>query len=240
MSINVQADKAETFEVPAPIAITGSVYVRSNPSGATIEIDGVEKGTTPKLIQDLIIGSHTIKLKLDNHKTEQYDVFIKEGETENTDVTLSDIAHMTIDSNPSHSKLYINGENAGITPYSKEMSSGDYDIEIRHNKYQTYQKRMHLDSSHPSIEISLKRQYQRPFTFYVQPFVQVGGNMAIGGSIGGYISNVNIEGYYAMGMKESEMIYWNSVSGDERPCGYTYKANTIGGRLGYGLIFGTA
>lgn len=239
MSINVQADKAEIFEVPAPIAITGSVYVRSSPSGATIEIDGVEKGTTPKLIQDLMIGGHTIKLKLDNHKTEQCDVFIKEGETESIDVTLSDIAHMTIDSNPSHSKLFINGVNVGITPYSKEMSSGDYDIEIRHSKYQTYQKRIHLDSSHPSIEISLNRQYQRPFTFYVQPFMQVGSNMAVGGSIGGYISNVNIEGYYAMGMKESEMIYWNSVSGDKRPCGYTYKANTMGGRLGYGLIFGT-
>ncbi|MBQ0075320.1 MAG: PEGA domain-containing protein [Prevotella sp.] len=239
IAINVKVDKAETFEVPAPIAITGSLYVRSTPSGATIEIDGKDNGTTPKLIQNVLIGNHTVRLTKTNHKTEQYDVIVKEGQTENLEAVLSDIAHMTITSKPSGAKIIINGENWGSTPYYGDMSSGDYDIEIRHKKYQTFHKNVHLDSSNPTMEIALKRQYQRPYSIYIQPFFQVGSNMSVGGAVGGYIANVNVEGYYAMGMKESEMIYWNATEGNEKPCGYTYKASTMGGRVGYGFVLKT-
>lgn len=239
IAINVKADKAETFEVPAPVAITGSLYIKSTPTGAKIEIDETDNGTTPKLIQNVIIGSHTIRLTKSNHKTEQYNIVVKEGQTENIEAVLSDIAHMTINSRPSGAKLLINGENVGVTPYSKEMSSGDYDIEIRHNKYQTFQKKVHLDSSNPTMEISLNKQHQRPYSIYIQPFFQVGSNMSVGGAVGGYIANVNVEGYYAMGMKESEMIYWNATEGNEKPCGYTYKTSYMGGRVGYGLVLNT-
>ena len=239
ISINVKADKAETFEVPAPIAITGAVYVRSKPSGASIDIDGNDYGNTPKLIQNVIIGEHTVKLVLPNHKTEQYKINVKEGETENIEGILSDIAHMTINSKPSNGKLLINGEHVGTTPYSKEMASGDYDIEIRHKKYKTFHQMVHLDSSNPSLEIAMKRQYQRPYSFYIQPFMQIGSGMSAGAAIGGYIANVNIECFYAMGMKKSEMIYWNAVSGNDKPCGYTYKSSTMGCRFGYGITLNT-
>lgn len=235
MSINVKADNAETFTVPAPVAITGALYVRSTPSGASVRIDSIDYGNTPKLIQNLLIGSHDIQLTLPNHKTEQRSITIKEGETQNADIELSDIAYMTIDSKPTKARLYINGEHVGDTPYSKEMASGDYDIEIRRKKYRTFHQKVHLDSSNPSIDISLKRHYLRPWSFYIQPFMQVGSNMSAGAAIGGYIANVNIEGYYAMGMKKSEMIYWNAISGNDRPCGYVYKASSMGGKLGYGF-----
>lgn len=237
ISITVKADKAETFEVPAPVAITGSLYVRSNPTNASIEIDGKDFGRTPKLIHDLLIGEHRIKLTMPNRKTEQYDVTIKEGETENIDATLTDIAHMAIGSNPPNSKLYINGKYVGTTPFLKDMASGDYDIEISHNKYQTFHKKVHLDSSNPKMEVSLNKQYQRPNSFYAQPFLQVGNNMSVGASIGGYISNINIEAYYAMGMKKSEEIWWNPLSSNipEPPFSYIYKYSYMGGNIGYGL-----
>lgn len=239
ISINVKADKAETFEVPAPIAITGSLYVSSSPSGATIEIDGKNVGTTPQLIQDVLIGNHEVSLIRQNYKREMTTVTIKEGQTENLSQKLKDIAQMTIDSKPTGAKLFINGEEIGTTPYTKEMSSGDYLLELRMNKYKTFKESVHLDGSHPHKDITLEQQYQRPYSFYFQPFFQVGSNMSVGGAIGGYISNINVEGYYAIGMKESEMIYWNATEGNEKPCGYTYKATTMGGRVGYGIILNT-
>lgn len=239
ISINVKADKAETFEVPVPIAITGSLYVSSSPSGATIEIDGKDVGTTPQLIQDVLIGNHEVSLIRQNYKRETTTVTIKEGQTENLSQKLKDIAQMTIDSKPTGAKLFINGEEIGTTPYTKEMSSGDYMLELRMNKYKTFKESVHLDGSHPHKDITLEQQYQRPYSFYFQSFFQVGSNMSVGGAIGGYISNINVEGYYAIGMKESEMIYWNATEGNEKPCGYTYKATTMGGRVGYGIILNT-
>lgn len=239
ISINVKADKAETFEVPVPIAITGSLYISSIPSGATIEIDDKIVGATPQLIQDLIIGEHKIGLVRQNYKRETFVVTIKEGQTEKISQKLSDVALMTIDTKPSGAKLFINGEEIGTTPYTKEMPSDDYLLELHMNKYMPFKESVHLDGAHPNKTIDLMKQYQRPYSFYIQPYLQIGNNRAIGGCIGGYIANVNIEGYYTMGMRDSEMIYWNASEGNERPCGYSYKAITMGGRVGYGLVLNT-
>lgn len=241
ISINVKADKSETFEVPAPVAITGSLYVRSNPSGAAINIDGEYKGNTPSLVHDVLIGEHEVTLKLRNYKTGRYKVNVKEGETENIDGTLSDFAQMSIDSNPSDAQLFINNEDVGKTPYSSNMPSGDYDIEIRHSKYQTFKRKIHLDSSNPTITIDLNRQYMTKSSFYILPTFQVGSSTAVGGAIGGYICNVNVEGYYLVSSDKSEEIWWNSTSSStsERPFSYTYKPTYFGGKVGYGIVVGS-
>ena len=41
----------------------GSIDISSNPSGASIYIDGTLKGTTPDTVDDLLVGSHKIVLK---------------------------------------------------------------------------------------------------------------------------------------------------------------------------------
>ncbi|MCQ2113482.1 MAG: PEGA domain-containing protein [Bacteroidaceae bacterium] len=237
--ITIKPDVSETFVIPSPIPITGSVYISSRPSGATISIDGETKGTTPSLLQDVLIGSHKVQLKLANHKTEDHDVVIKENETLDLDITLSDMAHMTIDSKPSNAILYIDNHKVGTTPYSADMASGDYDILIKKRKYKNYSQRVHLDSSTPTKSIKLNRQYLFPNSFYIQPTFQIGSFMAAGGQIGGYISNGNMEASYLYGMDESEMVYWNAALSDAKPCGYTYRASAIGVKLGYGIIIGT-
>ena len=241
ISINVKADKSETFEVPAPVAITGSLYVRSTPSGAFINIDGDYKGDTPSLIHNVLIGEHEVTLTLRNYKTERYKVNVREGETENIDGVLSNITQMTINSNPSNAKLIINNKEVGNTPFSENMPSGDYDVEISHNKYQTYRQKVHLDSSNPTLTIDLIRQYMAKSSFYIQPTLQVGSSTAFGGTIGCYISNVNVEGYCLVSSDESEDIWWNSTSTSsyERPFSYTYKPTYFGGKVGYGIIVGS-
>ena len=47
----------------------GSLYASSTPSSASVYVDNVLKGLTPKLISNLSIGSHTIKFT----KTGYYD-----------------------------------------------------------------------------------------------------------------------------------------------------------------------
>lgn len=247
--INVKADAAETFTVPAPAPITGSLYVRSTPSGAKIFIDGEEKGVTPMILPNVLIGSHRVTLSLANYNEESAIVTINEGKTEKLDRKLSDVARMVINSVPSGSRISINGREEGITPFTRMMLSGDYNIELQYEKYKTYNKKVHLDSSNPERTIKLKRQFLQPNSFYIQPYLQVGSMKSFGVAVGGYISNVNIEAYYSAGTEESEMIYWNSeiirISSGEKyipifkSIGYTYKASIYGGRFGYGLILGT-
>lgn len=240
MTISVKPDQAETFNVPSPMPITGNVYVRSTPSGANIHVDGESKGVTPTLLQGIIIGQHTISLSLPNHKTEQYDVTIKEGETSDINAKLSDIANMTISSAPSNAELIVDGKSVGYTPYTAEMSSGDYNIMLKKSKYQTFKGMVHLDSSNPQKQIKLSRQYQQPYSFYIQPTVQMGTSTAVGGAIGAYIANVNVEGYYLMGLDKSEEIWWNSIAPDPlKPVAEEFKFSTFGAKLGFGIILGS-
>ncbi len=50
-----------------PESFTGSIYVDSRPRGARVLLDGKVIGTTPMRIPDVRIGSHIIRLQLDEH-----------------------------------------------------------------------------------------------------------------------------------------------------------------------------
>lgn len=50
-----------------PESFTGSIYVDSRPRGARVLLDGKVVGTTPMRIPDVRIGSHIIRLQLDDH-----------------------------------------------------------------------------------------------------------------------------------------------------------------------------
>jgi hypothetical protein len=58
------APRAETSK---PQSFTGSVYVDSRPRGARVLLDGKVIGTTPMRVSDIPVGSHIIKLQLDDH-----------------------------------------------------------------------------------------------------------------------------------------------------------------------------
>ena len=238
--IVVKPDVAETFVIEKPKPIEGSLYVKSNPSGAKIFLDGKNLGvTTPSKVDHVLIGSHKVTIMLDNHKPENIDVNVRQDETATVDVKLSNMALMTIKSSPSGAELYIDGKYKGTTPYSEEMASGDYNVKLLKKQCKTLTRRVHLDSANPEQTFSLNRQYQQPSQFYLQPMVQVGSNMGFGGAIGCFISNVNVEVDFINGSKKEQM-YWNDPSPDPvRPIEESYSNMYVGGKLGWGVIIGS-
>lgn len=54
--------------IPSISNTSVSIYISSNPSGANIYIDGIYKGETPKMISNVSIGRHTLKLTKIFHK----------------------------------------------------------------------------------------------------------------------------------------------------------------------------
>ena len=83
--LQVQVGKAEPRVIPLTItagvrslqyielrdvAVTGSLSIKSEPSGARITIDGQPRGTTPATIANLSAGSHTVVLELGGRKSQ--------------------------------------------------------------------------------------------------------------------------------------------------------------------------
>ena len=84
----VEAGRSRTVTLTAPTPLTGKLSVKSDPSGATVLIDGKERGTTPLLVPDLATGSHALTLRRDGYVETKQTVTVKEDATTETKLTL--------------------------------------------------------------------------------------------------------------------------------------------------------
>ena len=80
----------------------------------------------------------------------------------------------------------------------------------------------------------------KPTRFYVGAEGMFGMMNSVGGSIGAYIYNVNIELFYHYGLTSSEEVFWNDITSIDGslPYSYTYKASSFGAKIGYGICIG--
>lgn len=90
--IEVRKDVSETHVIDKPTPIEGSLYVKSNPSGAKIILDGKPLDvTTPTMIEHVMIGSHKVNIMLDKYNREIVDINVNKDEIATVDVKLSDV-----------------------------------------------------------------------------------------------------------------------------------------------------
>ena len=78
----------QSYNIPAPTPILGTVIVKSSPVMADIHIDGKTVGKTP-LEQELIIGSHKVTVSKDGYQSQEKAITISEGKTEEVNLTLT-------------------------------------------------------------------------------------------------------------------------------------------------------
>ncbi len=90
-SITVEEGTPQTFSLTAPTPITGSLSVLSQPLNATIYVDGKEQGVSPIILNDLLIGEHSISLKKAGYNDLTQTVTVKENETTEVNLTLNNI-----------------------------------------------------------------------------------------------------------------------------------------------------
>jgi hypothetical protein len=100
----------------------GAVAVNTQPAGATVEIDGVAKGTTPQDGEPLVIGDLVVgqKYKIEVHRAGHEPAIEivtprKEGLT--LSMSLAPLAAtVTVASTPAGASLVVDGKDAGMTP----------------------------------------------------------------------------------------------------------------------------
>lgn len=235
--ITIKPNEAETFTMDAPTPILSSIFVNSTPLGATIQIDGNEVGKTPKEVRDILIGQHSVRVLYEGLRPEEKMVEVTEGKTTEVAFQLHDEARFTIKSEP-QTRLILDGKDVGLTPYSFEGSSGDYDILLECRRYKTYHQKTALRASAPEQTFRLQRLYQLPTSFYLGAGFQAGTLMGGNAHVGAYISNINIEAYGTMGIAK-ETVFLNSTLDGYESLEDNLKATLLGGRVGYGIIVGS-
>jgi len=113
--------------------------ITTNPSGATVHLNGRLVGTTPLARGQILSGQHELMLRkrLYHQHTESFS--IDDGNEKKLDITLKPaFGKLVITSDPPGASVLIDGREAGTTPYSNpRQPSGDYNI--------TLKKELHAD-----------------------------------------------------------------------------------------------
>jgi len=162
---NVLADEEMTYNVkltPGKAtqveATTGILIVRSEPDGATVFVDGIEKGPSILQITDIGVGDHEIRVEKNMYYTYTEIVNVQPDMIGQVEAVLkANFGSLSIQSTPIGSVVTINGQVKGKTPYSiNQIKSGSYNIQVSKDLYHFHEENFIItDGSVNTRDISL-------------------------------------------------------------------------------------
>ncbi len=124
-------DKTIALEAPQPIS--GSIDVNSSPMSAEIYIDGKHYGQTPNYINEILIGTHELKLEKQGCATITKTINVKENETLTINEKLQTGKEITISTDQSGDKIYVDGNYVGTSPITSNLTYGSHNIKVERN-----------------------------------------------------------------------------------------------------------
>ena len=79
----------QTIALNNPIPIYGSMTLTSSPSDAVVYVDGKKVGTSPLIVNELLVGTHRIRLEKDGYDNQEKTVQIAENQESMLEFTLT-------------------------------------------------------------------------------------------------------------------------------------------------------
>jgi len=146
----------------------GRLLIRSTPSGASVEVDGVARGVTPLALRDLELGSRTIAVTRRGYIADEQRVVLTRARPSRTlEVQLSPSASaaeapsgatapkpasspagvgeaattgsLLVESRPPGATVTVNGDNRGTTPLTIDaLAPGSYRVGLSLAGYQSF------------------------------------------------------------------------------------------------------
>ena len=136
LEVNVEAKKTIRKKVDFKgglkkiIAVSGILFIKSQPSEATVFIDGIEAGKTPKQVEEIGVGKHQVKIEKFMYQSKLLQVDIMPDAVITLDEILKpDFGSIKLNSEPSEANVCFDGKLVGKTPYVQNMvSTGSHTI----------------------------------------------------------------------------------------------------------------
>jgi hypothetical protein len=124
------------------LPLFGSLDVFTTPTAASIIIDGKKYGTTPKTINNLLIGQHTLTLEKHGYATLTKTIRIKGNIRTVLDNTITPIfSSLKVISIPGSASIIIDGKKYGKTPKKiNKLLVGEHTLTLKKHGYLTATK----------------------------------------------------------------------------------------------------
>jgi len=140
---SLDAGTVYKIELAANTGMTGDIPVNiiATPNGATLFVDGVDKGVTETA--QLAAGKHKIRLEKAGFAVVEADITVS---LQNTlfkyPLVEEDPAKLKISSEPAGAAVYLDGAKIGVTPFTKFYPPGKYKIKIEKEAFETIEEQL--------------------------------------------------------------------------------------------------
>ena len=115
----------------------GSLYIKSEPEGAKIIIDGIKiKNTSPATVEDIPAGSHNVEL-IKGFLVASKDIELTKDQFLTIDLKLKPIkGKIKFLSKPLNAEILLDGRRIGKTPHIEtDIEGGEHEIELKRKGY---------------------------------------------------------------------------------------------------------
>ena len=127
-NIKLTLGKDENIVIPNPTPIYGTLDVSTNPIGANIIIDGKNFGTTPRVLTNVLIGTHELKLEKAEYALVVKTITLDEKNRLTVDEKLETGREIYISTDGTGDKIFVDGNYIGESPISSTLSLGEHEI----------------------------------------------------------------------------------------------------------------
>ncbi len=157
----------QTVKLESPTPIYGEVDINSTPALAEIFIDGEKIGETPKLLPQVLIGEHSVRISKLGYIDKSFNIVIKENETESLIADLEK-SEVILNSSPDDSHIKARAfKSRGLQKTNiKTHDGGEYYGELKKKIPNGYGMALYKDGNvYEGNYVNGKRQGYGTFTF---------------------------------------------------------------------------
>ena len=223
-AVELVLGETKTITLEAPKPIYGSLEINTSPMNANIYIDGQSYGQTPNYINEIIIGNHELKLTKQGCSEIKKTITIKEGETLSVNEKLQTGKEISITTDKSGDKIYVDDNYLGISPIASSLPYGTHTIKAERNG-KTVSKTINVAQSGGDSSVKLAFFGNQTFTVNGVSFTMIavkGGTFQMGATSeqgsDAYdnekpVHSVTLSDYY-IGETEVTQELWTAVMGN--------------------------
>jgi hypothetical protein len=129
----------------------GSISINSNPQGAKVYLDNVNKGNTPLNLKNITSGQHSLRIVISGYQEMTSDISILPSQTTKVSADLMPLqsyGSISVNSNPQGAKIYLDNAYKGVTPLKLgNINSGHHGLKIVISGYQEWTSDISILSS---------------------------------------------------------------------------------------------
>ena len=118
-----------------------TVVIDSNPSGALVQMNGMDRGFTPVLLPELALGSYSASVQMEGYTRRDISWKVQNSRPILINVPLlNNIGTLSLESTPESADIEIDGRTYGNTPFKGALEQGQHKIRLTKDGYRLYEK----------------------------------------------------------------------------------------------------